>query len=105
MSDKPKRGRPKGSTKIENAKLFPVNLSPDQAEKLKRLGGSKWIRDQIDQAEEPSLDDQFMSPGNGFKRSYLVNSPCKLVTDVEVEKRFVQLIVDDDGNASVRQFD
>ena len=30
-----------------------LRMTPDQREKLERLGGPKWIRDRIDKAREP----------------------------------------------------
>ncbi|WP_296727759.1 hypothetical protein [Variovorax sp.] len=32
---------------------FPVKMSVNQREKLKRLGGATWVRDKIDKAREP----------------------------------------------------
>lgn len=50
QTEKRKPGRPKGSTK--GAKVyFPMKLEQTQLDKLKRLGGAKWIRNQIDKAK------------------------------------------------------
>ncbi len=48
--NKPKRGRPVGSTKGVMT-YFPMKLWPHQLEKLKRLGGAVWIREMIDKAK------------------------------------------------------
>ena len=32
---------------------FPVKMSANQRDKLKRLGGAPWVRDKIDKAKEP----------------------------------------------------
>lgn len=51
----PKRpkGRPKGSTKPPEKCMREVrlNIRPDQRDKLDTLGGSKWLRQQIDKAK------------------------------------------------------
>lgn len=52
MATKPKRGPgrpPIGAAPMTRAC---VALSKEQREKLRRLGGSAWIRRQIDKAEE-----------------------------------------------------
>jgi hypothetical protein len=33
--------------------VVPIRLQPQQKDKLKRLGGAKWIRKKIDCAKEP----------------------------------------------------
>lgn len=40
---------------VEGQPTVPVSVSitPPQKEKLKRLGGSKWVRERIDKAKEP----------------------------------------------------
>lgn len=43
-------GRPEGSTKPDKKKSITVRLTPEQREKLKALGGAKWIRKIIDDA-------------------------------------------------------
>lgn len=54
MIDKPKRppGRPKGTTKPIETKAFRVNvtMAPAQHDKFRQLGGSAWLRAQIDHA-------------------------------------------------------
>lgn len=57
--DEPKKtrggaGRGQGRKPIQNskAKVFPVRLSDEQNDKLKRLGGAKWVRKKIDEEKE-----------------------------------------------------
>lgn len=55
MTDKPKRppGRPPGTTKPIEAKAVRVNVTmgPAQHDKFRQLGGSAWLRTQIDRAK------------------------------------------------------
>lgn len=48
-------GRGQGRKPVGEEPMIPVTvkMQPKQKEKLSRLGGSKWIRDRIDQAKEP----------------------------------------------------
>lgn len=48
---KRKPGRPVGTTKPDGDKVIRrhVTLRPDQLEKFNKLGGSKWLRERIDQ--------------------------------------------------------
>mgnify|MGYP000876471207 CR=1 FL=1 len=43
-------GRPEGSVKPDKKESITVRLTPEQREKLKVLGGAKWIRQKIDEA-------------------------------------------------------
>jgi hypothetical protein len=50
-------GRGQGRKPIEEGigtVPFPVRLTPSQRDKVKRLGGAPWVRDRIDEAQEPS---------------------------------------------------
>ena len=38
----------------QRGKVYGVRLTPERIEKLKRLGGAKWISAQIDKAKEPT---------------------------------------------------
>ena len=49
----PRRGRPPMS-EGKASTFVGTRMSPEQAEKLKRLGGAAWIRDRIDRAREAS---------------------------------------------------
>jgi len=55
LLDTPKRppGRPPGTTKPIEAKAVRVNvtMAPGQHDKFKQLGGSAWLRQQIDKAK------------------------------------------------------
>ena len=55
MNNTPKRppGRPPGTTKPIEAKAVRVNvtMAPHQHDKFKQLGGSAWLRQQIDRAK------------------------------------------------------
>ena len=42
-------GRPEGSIKLEKKESITIRLTPEQREKLKALGGAKWIRQKIDE--------------------------------------------------------
>jgi hypothetical protein len=48
-------GRGQGRKPIEGEPMVPVSvkMSPDQRDKLARLGGAPWVRKKIDQAKEP----------------------------------------------------
>lgn len=48
----PKRmGRPPGSTRTDRTAVIPVQrVTPAQREKFDKLGGSEWLRAQIDKA-------------------------------------------------------
>jgi len=55
MTNQPKkRGRPAGSTQSEHMQPVNLTLYPEQVAKLKQLGGSAWVRDQIDKAKQNS---------------------------------------------------
>jgi len=34
--------------------IVPIRMTPQQKEKLQRLGGAQWVRDRIDKAKEPT---------------------------------------------------
>ena len=42
-------GRPKGEAKPDK-KAITIRLSPEQIDKLRNIGGAKWIREKIDEA-------------------------------------------------------
>lgn len=42
-------GRPEGSIKLEKKESITIRLTHEQREKLKALGGAKWIRQKIDE--------------------------------------------------------
>lgn len=52
MTDKPKAGRPKSNK--PTVKPMQITLYPEQITKLKQLGGSEWIRKQLDKVKQSS---------------------------------------------------
>lgn len=51
------RGQGRKVALVSNAMVgTSIKLTPDQREKLARLGGSPWVREKIDKAREPSGD-------------------------------------------------
>jgi len=48
--DREGAGRKEGSTKPDKKESITVRLTLEQREKLKELGGAKWIRQKIDEA-------------------------------------------------------
>lgn len=59
MTETPKKrggaGRGQGRKKLVEgpALSFQVRMSPEQRDKLLRLGGGKWVRKKIDEEPEP----------------------------------------------------
>ena len=45
-----KRGAPKKPPAALRSARFELDLTPDEKAKLKLLGGSRWVREQIDKA-------------------------------------------------------
>lgn len=51
----PDRGQGRKPLDPQSATVsFPVKMSIEQREKLKRLGGATWVRKKIDVAKEPT---------------------------------------------------
>ncbi|MBT2300421.1 hypothetical protein J7E70_08075 [Variovorax paradoxus] len=46
------QGRPALKQGFEST-IVPIRMTPEQKEKLQRLGGAQWVRDRIDKAKEP----------------------------------------------------
>jgi len=52
MTEKRKRGRPAGNPNNKKVGVC-VCLTIEQREKMRSLGGSSWVQEQIDKAKQP----------------------------------------------------
>lgn len=52
MTEKPKRGRPAGNPNNKKIGVC-ICLTIEQREKMRLLGGSVWVQEQIDKAKQP----------------------------------------------------
>lgn len=59
---RPKPGKPRLSD-VEQTVLVSVRMTPTQRQKFKALGGSEWVRAQIDAAEANGVERRWQEQG------------------------------------------